>query len=50
MKLVKDSIKEIIGKFYVKMVTFSSFKVFNASISRQIFFFKLLNKCLEDTC
>jgi len=32
--LVKDSKIKIIGKFYVKNITFSSFKVLNASIPR----------------
>jgi len=42
---VKDSKIEIIGKCYVKNITFSRFKVLNASIRKQNFFFKLLNKC-----
>jgi len=42
MTLVKDSKIEIIDKFSVKNITFSSFKVLNASISRQNFFFKFL--------
>jgi len=40
--LVKDSKLEIIGKFYVKKVTFSSSNVLNASIPIQNFFFRLL--------
>jgi len=42
--LVKDSKIEIIGKFYVKKITFLSFNVMNASIPRQKFLFRLLNK------
>jgi len=39
--LTNDSKIEIIGKFYVEKVTFSSFNVMNASIPRQIFLFRL---------
>jgi len=45
--LVKDSKIEIIAKFYVKKITFSSFKVLNASIPRQNFFFKIF---FQSTC
>jgi len=45
MALVKDSKIEIIDKFYVEKVTFSSFNVTNASIPKQTLFFRLLNKC-----
>jgi len=44
--LVKNFKIEIIGKFYVNKITFSNFKMLNASILRQNFFIKLLNKCL----
>jgi len=39
---VKDSKIEIIGKFYVEKINFSSFNVLNASTPRQNFFFRLL--------
>jgi len=45
MTLVNDSKIEIIDKFYGENITFSSFNVLNASIPRQNFFFRLLNKC-----
>jgi len=40
---------EIKNKFYIKSITFATFKTLNAQVPRKTFYTCLLNLCLRDT-
>jgi len=49
MTQAKELKIEIKNKFYIESITFTTFKILKAQVSRNFFYICLLNLCLKDT-